>query len=233
MIFGAKPYGNIITDGLVLNLDATNPQSYPGTGSTWFDTSGYNKTNAIQSSVIYTQERGRGSMAFNGTTAYTLGNTAALSNTSNCTLEINCKFASLSNYASLLYIGHTQFNHNLPYIALTAFSSNLYFSANYTNGGSRLTYNAVSSITANAWHCCTGTMGNGALNLYIDGVYKSSYTLPANFVADIGGLPLYVYGGVALSPYISGSVSAVRVYNRALTSDEVLQNYNALKSRFV
>ena len=66
----SAPFGSIVTDGLVLNLDATNINSYPGSGTTWTDTSGYNNSGTLTNGPTFLRERGRGSIVFDGTDDY-------------------------------------------------------------------------------------------------------------------------------------------------------------------
>jgi hypothetical protein len=224
---------NIVKEGLVLYLDAASGTSYsPYTsGTTWRDISGNNRTGNLTNGPTFSSDSA-GSIVFDGIDDFVAGYTSVLGNTSTCTLEIICKFSSLANYSTLLYLGNTSFNHNIPFVCFSSLFGSLYFGTNYSGGGSRLTYSAVSSITSNAWHHCIGTMGGGLLKLYIDGVYKSSYTLPANYVANVSGQPIRMYGGTSYGAYTSGSVGLARVYNKELSELEVQQNYNSSKSRF-
>jgi hypothetical protein len=75
-------------------------------------------------------------------------------------------------------------------------------------------------------------MGGGVLNLYIDGSFRSSYTLAGGFTSPLGGLVTAIYGGIALTNYTAGSVGLAKVYNRALSATEITQNYNAVRDRY-
>ena len=61
--------GGIVTDGLVLNLDAGNPQSYPGSGTTWTDLSGNGNNGTLLNGVGYDSDNG-GSLVFDGSNDY-------------------------------------------------------------------------------------------------------------------------------------------------------------------
>ena len=98
-----------------------------------------------------------------------------------------------------------------------------------------------SGITANALVGGTGgtlvngvgftTLNSGVFTFYIDTISSGTYSTDTNNYSNtsyhIGGdgPPTTLY-------WFQGNISQTQVYNRALTSDEVLQNYNATKSRF-
>ena len=63
---GGKP---IVTDGLVLCLDAANPKSYPGSGTTWTDLSGNGNNGTLVNGVGYNSDNG-GSLSFDGVNDY-------------------------------------------------------------------------------------------------------------------------------------------------------------------
>jgi hypothetical protein len=222
---------NIVEDGLVLVVDAGDNNSYIGSGTVWRGLPITTVSGSLINGPTFSSSNG-GRILFDGIDDHIAGYSSVLSNTNTCSLEIACIFSTLANYTTLLYLGNTSFNHNIPFVCFSSLFGNLYFSTNRSGGGSRLTYSAVSSITSNAWHHCVGTMGGGLLKLYIDGVYKSSYTLPIDYVADISGQPIRMYGGTSYGAYTSGSISLARVYNKELSAQEVVQNYNQLKSRF-
>ena len=71
---------------------------------------------------------------------------------------------------------------------------------------------------------------NGSGSMYIDGILEVTSSFSTNFNSIrnlyVGGLPNSGWG------YFEGSISNVKIYNRALSSQEILQNYNALKGRF-
>ena len=95
---------SIVTSGLVLNLDATNPASYPGSGTTWTDISG-SGNNATITNGSYDSANG-GSIAFNGTTTgvyYTV-----IANSGDFTCEIWAKQTS-ANYGSAMMFGGSNY----------------------------------------------------------------------------------------------------------------------------
>jgi hypothetical protein len=60
---------SIVTDGLVLCLDAGNPKSYPGSGTTWTDLSGNGNNGTLVNGVGYSGDN-LGSLSFDGVNDY-------------------------------------------------------------------------------------------------------------------------------------------------------------------
>lgn len=237
MIFGARPYGNIIQDSsLVLSLDATNPASYPGNGTTWFDRSGYNNNGTLTNGPTYLQERGRGSFTFNGSNTYcTVGGL----NLSEKSMTVSFTFKSNTT---------TGLNDWKDIVALITGSLSIVFERGGSSGGPSTTgYLKVFPISYTSSLVDVFTPG-----VYIDDLKITQYTLSTSNT----GWTIYQNGNINAtgsvsgsnstftslvlgtdttrsSRYFSGTLYNVQIYNRALSAQEVLQNYNALKSRFV
>jgi hypothetical protein len=228
-------FGKIVTDGLVLALDASDRNSYPGTGATWYNLVG-NTTGTLTNGPTFSSDNG-GTLVFDGTDDIVIGYNNILPNTSTCTLEMVVNINTISTYGQLFYIGNSSFNHNIPYVCFcTLITPNRFcFSTNKTAGGSRLVHLvSTSNFTTGSWHHCVGTMGDGLLKMYIDNVYIGSYTLPVDYVADLAGYSTYIGGGLSTGfvTDVNCRIGLARSYNRVLTATEIQQNYNAQKSRF-
>jgi hypothetical protein len=229
-------YGNIVTDGLVLNVDAAKKDSYLGSGTILMDTSGNGYSGTLINSPTFSSDNG-GSVAFDGVDDIVIGYKNVLPNTNTCTLEMVVNINIITTYGQVFYIGQGSFNHNIPYICFcTLINPNRFcFSTNKSSGGSRLVHLvSTTNFTTSAWHHCVGTMGDGLLKMYIDSKYIGSYSLPLDYASDLSGYDTYIGGGLSTGfvTDINGKIGPYRVYNRALSDQEVLQNYNALKGRF-
>lgn len=221
MIFGARRYGNIITDGLVLNLDATNPDSYPGSGTTWYDTSFARNSGTLTNGPTFLQERGRGSIVFDGADDYVIVNDnstlrgftgltiSAWVNKKTKDIKIVGKWTGGQNYILRETSGVLQFYTNTSTsvgggIGINPSSGWKLYTATWDGNTMRAYLNTtVSATTYNQ----TGTIINAGSNLIIGAEYDITFNSDA-------------------------SISNVQIYNRALSALEVQQNYNALKSRF-
>ena len=225
MIFGAKPYGNIVTSGLVLNLDATNPASYPGTGTTWFDRSGYNNNGTLTNGPTYLQERGRGSFVFDGTNDFVTGS-CNLSG-QNLTVNIWC-------YPTTTGVFKTPITNQIFDSVMTGYAIQQRNNGTFwvTVGIWGVAGDSVTGIpySTNQWINLSMTYNGTTITAYKNGSVFGTVASTRTF--SVGSLVIGA-GERGNSEYFTGNISYVQIYNRALSQQEVLQNYNALKSRFV
>jgi len=229
MIFGAPP---IITNGLILNLDAANNKSYPGTGTAWRDLSGNNNTGTLTNSPTFSRDGG-GSIVFNGSnTGVSLSGT---------TLSLNQMTISSWNFSvnyvqnGFLFEKTTNGTVNTQYsLFLDGGSQAIY----YRTQGLSTTDLAITTVTSagvinNQWNNFVATFDGTNKRIYINGVLK---TTSANLTGTVtanntGAAYIGIYGSFAGYPF-NGKIGTTQIYNRALTAQEIQQNYNALKSRF-
>jgi hypothetical protein len=226
---------NIITDGLVLALDAANVKSYPTTGNTWKDLSGNGNNGTLLNGVGYNNGNG-GSLVFDGVNDYVTGS-----------YFINAG----SNFSVFAWVRPGAINirngivgNSYPYNSRQGF-----FLATATNYGGTLNTFFISigsdvafrtaannSLTLNVWNYIGGTVTNGGqdIKLYVNGI-ETSYR---GGILSAGTITYstnqFLIGGrySASLEIFRGNIAGVQIYNKILTSTEVLQNYNATKSRF-
>ena len=218
----------IITDGLVLALDAGNAKSYPGSGTTWSDLSGNGNNGTLTNGPTYSSSNG-GSLSFDGVDDYINGVHNAQTNiTGNITIE--CWFRVTNTRSDWVRVfgkgdGGDNRTVGLWYNQLT--STFLY--QRYSTP-SNLNVSYSSTVSLNTWYHMVGTSSGTNHNLYLNNVVRSTVTLnPTTFNSTTD--PYKVgYGNV--HTYHIGNVSNCRLYNRALTASEVQQNFNALRGRF-
>ena len=156
-------------------------------------------------------------MVFDGTDDYTsLGNPTALRDLTSGTIEtVYYRDASSGTYQMVF----TDAGSDLE---ITYLGNTLQFYI----GNSGLSY---THAVTDQWFNVVGTWGSGFKKLYINGVEVASGT---NTGTDTGNRDRYVGGRGANFPF-NGEIPIARIYGQALTDDEVLQNYNAFKSRFL
>jgi len=227
----------IITDGLVLCLDAGNTKSYPGSGTTWTDLSG-NGNNGTLTNMDGTNlnSANGGSFTFDGTNE-------------RVSVDISSFFTSFSQQITM---------EAWVYIPTSATWSNGYYGNIFTRGyydGSHglwrttnnnqvafycrqaVTFAAVQSlatITRDTWYQLVGVWTGSGTQLYINGqlVNSDSGSLgdtENNVPFEIG---LNTAAGGSSGNFFTGNQAAHKIYNRALTALEIQQNYNALRGRF-
>jgi len=225
----------ITTDSLVLHLDAANKKSYGGSGSTWKDLSKYKNNCTLVNSPAFSTD-GIGSIVFNGISNYATMSRKFLSLISLGTEITFCFWYKGSGnprsvfrlqYASAPYIVPLWWNASGPdtlrfitsvrgaYVGPTISKSSL-------NNG---LWNFVSCVYKkdNIW------------GIYVNGILMSTdsnhnFTLPVFNTTEANLFQMFSYVGG--SEFTEGNVSIGMIYNKALSSDEVNQNFNATRSRF-
>jgi hypothetical protein len=209
---------SIVTSELVLNLDAGNPASYPGSGTTWTDISGSGNNGTITNGS-YSSANG-GSIVFNGT------NTGVL----------YTKIINSGDFTCEAWVKLTGGNDNQVFGGSNNLSGpdNCQLILNGTNGSVGLALGnsvvALSPSTAGAtslnnWSQVIWSRSGSTINVYINGVFKSSGTSSTQ-------LRIERLGNTNNAGWLVGNISNAKVYNRALSATEVSQNYNALAGRY-
>lgn len=228
MAFGNGP--RIITDGLMLVLDASDKNSYPGSGTTWFDISGNGRNGTFNGSAVYSTV-GNGSIEFNGPSTYdyiTISDNITHKTGQSFSYECWVYFTALSGFDKTI-VGKVGCN-----IGLLQASSNMgmcVFGPNGPCAGGNTQYTAFGSANTNIWEHWVGTYEVGVgIKTYKNSILVNSATVTGN----IGNYPdtLYVGGSINANYTMDGYIANARAYSIALTSSQVLQNYNATKSRF-
>jgi hypothetical protein len=225
----------IITNGLVLSLDAANNKSYPRSGTTWTDLSGNNNTGTLTNGPIFSNVNG-GSISFDGTNDYVnIANSTSLQVADTFTV---CAWIYATTLAARYAIFSTRVNNPAGCWQLEIGSTgDGSLSTNriaFTGVGIWISETFDNVISTNRWfHICLTKVNNATTGgtFYINGAsvtnrQTNAYTISNNSdskrIATSNGT----------SELFTGNISQTSLYNRALTDAEILQNYNATKSRF-
>ncbi len=223
---------SIVTNGLVLYLDAANPRSYPGSGTTWTDLSGVSGNGSLSGSGGYTSSN-MGYVIFNGGTLVDVPfNSRFPTGSSQRTLCSFFNCTSIQDGEELFGIGGNSGNGN---------RSSLWIGTDVglgveCQGCGVFTYNWP-GLNKWVYLCAVFPSGATAVNsfkLYVNGFEPSSTFAGTNFTLNSSSLQCLVGGvpGSSGSHRFNGNVSSVQLYNRALSQLEVQQNFNALRGRF-
>lgn len=216
----------IVTDGLILLLDAGNTKSYPGLGTSWYDISG-NGYNGTLIGASYSN----GAMVFDGVDDYvTLGSIAGLNDVVEEETVIAWCYTSNVDAGRRGHFGNRQSGF------LTVYGSQLgYESQNDVSSWGNNLYTNNGSIKLNTWQQLGFTFKkDDRVKLYIDGVNVSEKSVTGQQAI---GTSAYLigtesFGGWGDPPYFMGKVSVVKNYNRALSATEMAQNFNAYRGRY-
>ena len=235
MSVGYNP--KIITNGLVLCLDAANIKSYLGSGATWNDLSGTNNTGSLVNSPTFSSSN-LGYFSFNGTTQYA---SVPYSSTLDfaTALTVSLWFYSGTNYnntaQTAVYLkGRTDVDNYAP-----LFHVNGAYAWGVQAASTMATYDQPANyILSNTWYNLVVSHTSGSNpNIYRNAELSTGHTYGLGngtypLITNLN--PLSINADVprgAIGPF-NGRIAAIHAYNRELSAAEVLQNFNALRGRF-
>ena len=226
---------NNIADGLVLHLDASNKLSYSGSGNTWYDLSAYSN-NATFVDSPSSQILPQAYFNFDGVNDYmTIPRSSSISPVSAITQEVWFNFAPIPNTSVFIGLQYGS-SYNNTY-ALFKESSLLYGGVN-VSGSLNVIGIGVSNISGNKWVHFVHTFDGSTQKLYLDGVLQNSASVSGSIQYDSNNTRI-VIGADDNSGYNSGTgafhsgkLNQVKIYNRALSSEEITRNYISQRKRY-
>jgi hypothetical protein len=234
---GVNTRNSIVTNGLVLYMDAANSKSYVSGSTTWNDVSGNGNSGTLISGSGYSNQNG-GSIVFDGvddsvSIPYTIQTQFTNQISINAWINAQWFTTAINDGVTIISKNHTTLA--VPYTVwfLIINPSGTYMGS-VGNGTTRTLVTSAATLSLNTWYNLTFTYDGTTLKLYKNGIQDTNtstatYTLGQNSVnPSIGSNPI-------LAPYsdwFKGSIPIVQLYNRALSAQEVAQNYNATKTRF-
>jgi len=222
---------NINRNGLIMYLDAANPKSYISGGTEWNDLSIYKNNGTLTSGTTFSSDN-KGVIGFDGIGDYcSLGAAASslVQGKSDMSMGILFKLDALDTLRGLIGTLNYSCGSNL---GLVANGTSLRFYNDYDT----ICYNIglSSYLEVDKWIYAVGTYDGITTRMYgikddvlsqNSGTIKSGYT--NNFVSDFR-----VMGNEYALNFTTGQTAMSFVYNKALTEEEILENYNAIKLRF-
>jgi hypothetical protein len=220
MVFNID-YPAIVTDGLVLNLDAGFTPSYPTTGSTWYDLSGNAYNGTLINNPAFTSANS-GLIVWDGADDYCdTGKTATQLGfyDANYTMEAWVYPTSLTNDRTMFGTDGTGFREGLHLV----FRGGTIYQGHYASDFS------AGTVTVNNWYqiVYTYNASNGACQIFKNNVSQGTGTI-SSFIGTTNILIARWTG----TYNFQGNGGIYRIYNRVLSSSEISQNYNSTKSRF-
>jgi len=214
---------NPVSDGLVLYLDAANTRSYSGTGVTAFSISGIGSTGTLTNGPTYRTANG-GSFVLDGTNDYIYApvDTSLFSTQATMVIWLKNDVATPSSGQTGIsgYFGAGGGNDHYPWADGAAYMST------FRNGRiGPITLSA--SIGRTSAHMLTITADTTSWKLYQNTTLITTQSGLSSVYLD--NFNIGTSGGTY---YYQGNIYAFMIYNRALSADEILQNYNAFKQRY-
>ena len=208
------------TDGLVLHLDAGNTRSYPGSGNTVYDLSGFGNTSALTNGPTYNSSN-LGAFVLDGSNDYILVNSQA-------------NILSKTAYTKIAYIYISNFStvNNIISGGFSGQHAFWMFGTDKLNAGHNGAWNTVvgaTSLSLNTWYFAAVTYSDSTgWKLYLNGREDGTSASTTTFT----GNQEIVIGAYSSGNNFTGRISNIQVYNRALTATEIFQNYHATKGRY-
>ena len=225
--FKARFDNNIVRFGLIMELDAGNPYSYAGAGTTIYDVSP-TALSWTGSNVTYNSDPVK-YFSYNGSNSWLQSSTSTAYDSQTITMECWCYPNTLFQDGFLFEKGQV----NTQYSMFIALAGVFYFrTIGGTINNQDLTFTASNYITANAWNHIACTYNGSIKIVYVNGVQAAS--VAASGTLQTGQTNQYIgkYGAATNNFPFNGRIAESRVYNIALSAAQVLQNYNATKGRF-
>ena len=204
---------SLVLPGLTLCLDAGNTKSYPGSGTTWTDLSNNGNTGTLTNGPTYSSANG-GSIVFDGVDDYVNCGTPSIS-AGKITVNAWVKITTGGIFQHIVDSSSSSWhlailNDNRPY---------------FWNGS--VYHQASPILTVGQWYMLTGVQGT-TLDIYINGVLGQSIASDVNVTTNTVNLGRFQGYGRQLN----SNIAQVSIHNRALSAQEIQQNFNATRSRF-
>jgi hypothetical protein len=225
----------IITENLVLNLDAGNPLSYPGTGTTWTDLTTNGNNGTLINGPTFDSANG-GSIVFDGTNDYiNLGNILNFERTDEFSISTWINVSSLTNYGMILC--KMDINQKGYFLYFEPTGAIGFCLRNTFNTNEILTF-TQNTISLNNWvNICVTYNGNSLASgviFYLNNINQTNTVSKDLLSASIINTSNNSIGSRINfnNGYVNGKISIVTVYNKELSATEVLQNFNATKNRY-
>lgn len=238
--------GNIVTNGLVLNLDAGNLVSYGGTGTLWNDLTNTTTGATLVNGPTYTTSNG-GGIVLDGADDYILVNRTASLEPTSITMQCVFYMGTWNNYPGIIAKGYWD-SQTIPkdiegYGMHIRPNYNLW--VDFNNNGTRKILQGDgqdgqgvnAGITQNSLNFITVTIGPTGANIYNNGInyYSDNVNYTIAYTGNNGGTvpaDLWIGWMQYKGGTLDGKIYTASIYNRALTQSEVIQNFNAHKSRY-
>jgi hypothetical protein len=213
--------------GLLLNLDAGNAASYPGSGSTWTDLSGNSNTVTLYNGPTFNSGNG-GSIVFDGSNDY--AETASISTTiTEKTLAGWVQLGNVSQTASGLVGVMSTDGSVFDTIVYNETGSGWGFGSDFFN---RTIWSGVLETSTSAWSHIVATYANNNYRMYRNGVLIASTASYLTRTFSTSSKLILGKRTLTSTGPLNGKIAHASIYNRALSAVEVGANFDALRSRF-
>ena len=217
---------DIIEKGLVLNLDASKRRSYSVSGTTWLDISG-NGNNATLIGGVGYDNNNAGSLTLDGSNHY-------IELTSNILLGNDFSLSIIYKHTEargdwMRLFGHSNDSGARYWGVWIPATRDSILWQSYRNAGQ--VFSAGYNFNLNQIYFIDVTCSGGIRNFYVNGLLISSSST-GGVIDYTGNISKITIGYAGFHTYHKGNIYSAKIYNTLLSSKEILQNFNATKSRF-
>ena len=222
----------IVTDGLILCLDAANKRSYPGAGNTWTDLSGRGNHFTL-SGPVFSENNASSYFEFGdnqGDYAYR-STTDVIGGLTDITVDMWILITTLPTQIAFLSYATSSFNNEF---LLFKNGDNIF---HYWAGSNVPTTLSTSYYDTGNWINLVFRRSAPTAHYFFNGVQRASLTISADTI-DTGGTLVFGQeqdspgGGFDAGQDFPGYINSLKIYNRYLSNEEITKNYLATKGRF-
>jgi hypothetical protein len=215
----------VVTNGLVLCLDAANKNSYRGTGTTWTDLSGNSNNGTLTNGPTFNSTN-MGVIVFDGTNDYVSSFPTQISGVGSKTI---CAFIYPTTTSRAGICGIRNSSDGWVFTINRNASGNLTY---FHTTGTAVEVSAGISINNWVQVCVTYSTITSTVILYKNGYQVGSTATSVSTIVGSSFKGVIGDEDASITTPFKGNISNLQIYNRDLSATEVLQNYNATKSRF-
>ena len=215
---------HIVSDGLVLCLDAANPRSYPGSGSTWYDLSGNGNNGTLVNGVGYSSDNA-GSLVFDGVNDTVItGNSEITGNNPwsiSLWVNVNISENGVGRQGWIIWEGSgSQFTNQLIAIGVNGGKVEIaHWSNDSVFGNSSISFGSFQNIVV--------SFDSTNERIYINAVNTDGKSATLNITNGAWSIA----SAANINNFLKCNISQVLIYNRALSAQEIRQNFNATRGR--
>lgn len=232
----------VVTNGLILYLDAGNTKSYPGSGTTWYDLSGNGNNFTLYNGVGFSTESG-GCLTFDGIDDY-VASSSNLNLTSYDYVVVELFYKTNNNTHIAMMFEHTSnWNSNTGGfgMATNADGNNVLANCNHTNHNTSVARNYLvnnNSTWINNLNLYSKISDSTGRLTYVNSTLVSFTSIggyatgTATSTGQFANAIFYIGSRGGSSSFLNGKVSSLKIYGFKINASQALQNYSALKSRF-
>jgi hypothetical protein len=223
--FGSFHPSATIASAPDLYLDAGNTSSYPGSGTNWTDISGNGINGVLVNGPVYNNSN-NGHFVFDGINDYVTFSTN-LPSTDNLTYEVWLNPSELNSSQYYALLNHDGWNNG--YVYFQFLGNQLMFALNPKND--KL---ADFTFAINTWYHIAAVLSNNSqrVSFYVNGSLVNHEYYSGNLTPTVKSTTLKLGTWNADSRFYKGKIGLIRIYQRALSSAEILNNFEVSSPRF-